>query len=682
MPTVNELYFDAAVRHQIGIRRFSSGEVQRVLALLEKADADLTRKLEARLEKLAGRPLDRTGARLKALLADVRAARASAMVKLRSLTRESLLALAGDEVGFEQRLIQGAVPFELSFNSVRADQLRAIVLSRPFQGKLLNEWYRSIEAADALRLRQAIQLGLAQGENVPTMVRRIRGTRAQGFTDGILNLTKNQASAVVRTAVNHVSNAAREAMWNANADIIQALRWTSTLDGRTTPICFSRDGDLAPIGDNPLPEGAERLDPPGARPPAHVACLPGTGLVAPCGRITAASKRFYEGEVIVICTAAGHELTCTPNHPVLTDRGWIAAHLLDRGYSVVRYLGGENPFPGIEDQDQEGPAAIEEVARPFLEGPRIERVTTARGDFHGDGIDGEVCVVGADGCLEVEGNSTLNHQGIEERFERRSRIHSPLPGARPPDALFQGAFPSTRRFVGGRNLARALIGGSAIPGALIGSTSTLPLFGMSPSEPSSLGVAARLDTMLAEDPVHDDAGEFATAAEVIDALAGQVALDQVISVERRDFSGHVYNLQTTSGIYFATKGSIITHNCRSIMVAVLKGVGLLGTRPFVLVGREKVDFRALARQQGIGVPEARRRWAATHVGSVPAKMTYQQWLSRQSAAFQDEVLGKAKGALFRRGDLTLNEFVDRRGNELTLAQLRRTHPEAFEQAGL
>lgn len=393
MTTINEAYFDAAVRHQVGIRRFTAGQVRRVLELLEKADEDLSRKLEVRLAKLAGRPLDRTGARFMMLIRDIRAARAAAMLKLRQLTRGELMELSKIEADFESRMIQAAVPFELAMNSVSAETLRSIVIAKPFQGKLLGEWYKNLEAQDQLRLTQALRLGLAQGEDVPSMMRRIRGTRANDFTDGILSLTRNQAAAVVRTAVSHVSNGAREALWQANSDIIEALRWTSTLDGRTTMICISRDGDLAPIGGKDLPEGSSKLEPEGARPPAHV-------------------------------------------------------------------------------------------------------------------------------------------------------------------------------------------------------------------------------------------------------------------------------------------------SCRSVMVAVLEGVGLVGTRPAVTKGTGKVDFRKLARQEGIGVREARARWAKEHVGSVPAKVTYPEWLKRQPAAFQDEVLGKSKGALFRRGGLTVDQFVDRRGNELTLDQLRRMEPDAFEKAGL
>ena len=42
----------------------------------------------------------------------------------------------------------------------------------------------------------------------------------------------------------------------------------------------------------------------------------------------------------------------------------------------------------------------------------------------------------------------------------------------------------------------------------------------------------------------------------------------------------------------------------------------------------------------------------------------QGWLGRQSAAFQDDVLGRTRGLLFRKGGLRLDRFVNRAGDEL------------------
>jgi SPP1 gp7 family putative phage head morphogenesis protein len=67
---------------------------------------------------------------------------------------------------------------------------------------------------------------------------------------------------------------------------------------------------------------------------------------------------------------------------------------------------------------------------------------------------------------------------------------------------------------------------------------------------------------------------------------------------------------------------------------------------------------------------------------VSAKMDYQSWLKTQPNAFIDEVLGATKGAIFRDGGLTLDKFVDHNYQPLTLEQLKKAEPKAFDKAGL
>ena len=77
-----------------------------------------------------------------------------------------------------------------------------------------------------------------------------------------------------------------------------------------------------------------------------------------------------------------------------------------------------------------------------------------------------------------------------------------------------------------------------------------------------------------------------------------------------------------------------------------------------------------------------RRRLRESIGQVPAKTTYQEWLKTQSQAFQDDVLGKVRAKLFRQGNLTLDKFVNRAGDEIPLRDLARREMSAFRAAGL
>jgi hypothetical protein len=53
------------------------------------------------------------------------------------------------------------------------------------------------------------------------------------------------------------------------------------------------------------------------------------------------------------------------------------------------------------------------------------------------------------------------------------------------------------------------------------------------------------------------------------SIPGNIFVDNVVSVDRQFFSGHVYNLETEDGFYFAD--GILCHNCRC--TAIPAGVG-------------------------------------------------------------------------------------------------------------
>lgn len=73
---------------------------------------------------------------------------------------------------------------------------------------------------------------------------------------------------------------------------------------------------------------------------------------------------------------------------------------------------------------------------------------------------------------------------------------------------------------------------------------------------------------------------------------------------------------------------------------------------------------------------------ADGVEAVDARTTYNSWLKRQPKRFQEEVLGKTKAKLFREGGLSMRSFVDKNFKPLTLDELMKTEPLAFERAGI
>jgi SPP1 gp7 family putative phage head morphogenesis protein len=249
--TANDRLFSAAVRHQVQLLRFSNGEAERAIALLNQGDDELAKLLAGGLTEF------QTG-RSQGLLRSVRELRAALMDQLKGQLEERLSELAEIEANWEGKAIEAAIPFDFVTNSVPAQTLKGIV-SRPINGINLDGWMNNVLERDVTRIGQAVNLGVLEGQTIDQIVRRVRGTKAAGYADGVVSMTRREATAVVRTAVNNTSNAARDEVWKANSDIVDGLRWTATLDGRTSDVCRARDGQVYEIGEGP-------------RPPAHFQC--------------------------------------------------------------------------------------------------------------------------------------------------------------------------------------------------------------------------------------------------------------------------------------------------------------------------------------------------------------------------------------------------------------------------
>lgn len=253
MKTLNDIIFEANLRHQMYLQRHSASVVRKIIALLNRADAGIVERLERE---------DFTSiseARQRKLLERIRELVKRGYSPAIKALREEIDELAVYESGFQLDLFKRSIPVALDLVTPAPNQLIAAVKARPFQGRLLKEWYSGLEQGAFARLRDAIRIGYTEGVTTEEIVRRIRGTRKQRYTDGILQQNRRSATAAVRTALNHTSNLASELTYQENADIVKGVQWVATLDGRTTRICASRDGKVYPLDKGP-------------RPPAHINC--------------------------------------------------------------------------------------------------------------------------------------------------------------------------------------------------------------------------------------------------------------------------------------------------------------------------------------------------------------------------------------------------------------------------
>lgn len=135
-------------------------------------------------------------------------------------------------------------------------------------------------------------------------------------------------------------------------------------------------------------------------------------------------------------------------------------------------------------------------------------------------------------------------------------------------------------------------------------------------------------------------------------------------------------------VYVATLDSNTTPICQSLDGTVIDVGG--HPRPPQHVGcrSSTAPVTKSYRELGLDIDEVSEGTRASMDGQVPAKTTYQDWLKRQDKETQEDALGKTKARLFRQGNLSVDKFVDSRGNTLTLKQLKDRDNKAFKRAGI
>lgn len=257
MPTANEQLFDINVQHAIAIERLKRGFARELIPLLNTLDENVREVLLVRLDRL-GRSFDPQSRALEDMLRTLGGMRTDVMKDFQLNTRNKLEAFGFDELDFQSNTLRAVLPFDPKLTRPKANAMKSAINTRPFSvgnggASPLNVWFTNMTRNDRLFLNQNILQGISNGDTTAQIVSRIMGRR------GTFSASRAAAERLVRTAVNHTTNQAREVLFAENSDALEGLRWTAVLDSRTSIICSSRDGEIFPVGEGP-------------RPPAHPNC--------------------------------------------------------------------------------------------------------------------------------------------------------------------------------------------------------------------------------------------------------------------------------------------------------------------------------------------------------------------------------------------------------------------------
>lgn len=257
MAEINKKLLDKIIGFQVDLRRLNAGERRKIINVLKDVEKGIKAELsEGELIEFGKKKIESVITRLSEPISQAY-----------QEIHESTQGMLDDLV--ELQLKVSAKDFESVFVGMGASLPPAVVINRLtkdliVQGNPLNDWWSKQEADTIFKMSSQIRTGIVSGETNQQIIRRLIGTRT---TPGVITVARNNASAIVHTAIQTVSNDAQQAFYQANDDIIKSVVWFTAMDSRVCPLCMSRSGsEWSNDADHRIIKGNQAY----AVPPIHI----------------------------------------------------------------------------------------------------------------------------------------------------------------------------------------------------------------------------------------------------------------------------------------------------------------------------------------------------------------------------------------------------------------------------
>lgn len=345
-------------------------------------------------------------------------------------------------------------------------------------------------------------------------------------------------------------------------DLQIELIWRTSHDSLVCPACQAMDGQKTVLGRAFIPQPYEietsdgrtikkdgyelsSWNDYGQIPDAHVNCVLGDTIVKADG-VKLATKMNYSGDIVELKTLGGKKLAVTPNHILLTDRGWVAAKNIKKTDKIIAYSDSVERAMANDTIDGKNPTIADEfVALSKTPGVVTIEVPVTAEDFKGDGIANEkVEVILAESLLRNKRDAASIKLGGKLPFVGGKFTDGTLFGLGSIDQLLVGVLLATNGIVGSTGKALTFLGSE----------------GGHP-EISRLTSATAYNARLNEAAANSSTVDIEAFGKSFLAEAGLIEFDDVIDI--KIYSVHnapVYDVETTSTLY--TANGIISSNCR------------------------------------------------------------------------------------------------------------------------
>lgn len=259
--SANDAIVDLFMERAIDLVRLESGTGNKVGALLDQLEKDIATAINE-IDPAGGSTSIRQRKRLQSLQASVENAIRATYRSSNTLMGSEMRGVADAESTWTASAIDAATHATFADGELTATFLAALASDVLIQGAPSKDWWGRQAQGLSDQFADLMRRGMALGETNSQLIDRVRGTKT---TRGLMDIARSSADRLVRASVQTTANAARNATYDKNSDLISAVQWHATLDTRTTPWCIARDGlQYTPITHDPIGHDVPWLEGPGA----------------------------------------------------------------------------------------------------------------------------------------------------------------------------------------------------------------------------------------------------------------------------------------------------------------------------------------------------------------------------------------------------------------------------------
>lgn len=460
------------------------------------------------------------------------------------------------------------------------------------------------------RVSGIVQRAMQEGSSYESVIENIEKS---------FGITRRHAKLIARDQTSKLNGSLTKLRQQESG--VTEYRWQTSGDERVRPDHRALDGKICRWDDPTVYlneetgkwEKRSKIGGTDVHTSVDVNCFLGLEEVISFDTIKKIFRRFYRGEIIELISEEGFSFKSTPNHPVLTQKGWIAVNKVDIGDDIL--CAGNQGFNVLKMDIQDKKSTFDNL---FTSIEKIFPFDTpiSGGQFHGDISNDEVNIISTDCELIGKWNISLfknfekfllsfsDYLPTQIDLALKSSFYATLNRLTFSPKGFVSAFSNFLSLIHSKNrhsiihgLASisdydALLNQTIFDSSSTGIKSLRELFDTNSLTEQQLKFVNRQLFKIFVECTSSIFGSIDSPSEKLlsqyfggaikdfsnmaNAMPFQMKTCRIVKKRSSIISAHVFNLETCKGYYGICKGKLqaIFHNCRCVPIPIIEGMFL------------------------------------------------------------------------------------------------------------